>query len=93
MISELDVNDYEDIIDYIEWQDYTDGQSMITRECMEEEWDTISLELKRRILAVDHMVVDRYADVYENDNKYTRKFLALIKKRIQQEDFDPTLCH
>lgn len=91
MITSHDVKCYEDIIDYLEWGDDTAGYSVGGRMRFEREWDTISPELKQRILAVDRIVLERHTEAYDVD-RY-KEYIATIRKRLEQEDFDPTLCH
>ena len=51
MIGKVDVEDYEDIIDYFETDSDLDELEIVSRLSMEDDWDTASPELKLRILA------------------------------------------
>lgn len=79
MITNLDVKQYEYIIDYFETDDTTDEQEMFNRLGMEEEWDSISEAFKQRILAVDKIVLERYADWF--DYNVFNKYIKCIRKR------------
>jgi hypothetical protein len=84
MVGKADVKDYEDIIDYFEWQDGSDEIEIVARLRFEREWDTIAPELKERILAVDRIVLERFADLYEDD--LTKRYIDTIKKRLELEE-------
>lgn len=84
MVGKADVKDYEDIIDYFEWQDGSDELEIVARLRFEREWDTIAPELKERILAVDRIVLERFADLYEDD--LTKRYIDTIKKRLELEE-------
>jgi len=84
MVGKADVKDYEDIIDYFEWQDGSDELEIVARLRFEREWDTIAPELKERILAVDRIVMERYADLYDDD--LTKRYIDTIKKRLELEE-------
>lgn len=84
MATKYDVQCYEDIIDYFEWQDGSDELEIVSRLGFEKEWDTIAPELKERILAVDRLVLERYADLY--DDPLTKRYIATIKRRLEIED-------
>lgn len=84
MVGKADVKDYEDIIDYFEWQDGSDELEIVARLRFEREWDTIAPELKERILAVDRIVLERYADLYDDD--LTKRYIDTIKKRLELEE-------
>jgi hypothetical protein len=84
MVGKADVKDYEDIIDYFEWQDGSDELEIVARLRFEREWDTIAPELKERILAVDRIVLERFADLYEDD--LTKRYIATIRRRLEIEE-------
>ncbi len=79
MVDEYDVKCYEYIIDYFETDDSTDELEMFSRLSFEKEWDSIPLPLKQRILAVDKVVLEKYAD-YFNYNVFN-SYIACIKAR------------
>ncbi len=83
MVDELDVQHYEDIIDYFEWDDDTDIQEIYSRQRFEEEWETIPEELKQRILAVDNLVLERYQDWF--DYNVFIDYIKMIKNRQRIE--------
>lgn len=83
MVVELEVKQYEYIIDYFETDDSTDEQEMFNRLGMEEEWDGIPEALKQRILAVDKIVLERYADLF--DYNVFNKYIKCIRKRQELE--------
>lgn len=83
MVDELDVQHYEDIIDYFEWDDDTDIQEIYSRQRFEEEWETIPEELKQRILAVDNLVLERYHDWF--DYNVFIDYIKMIKNRQRIE--------
>jgi hypothetical protein len=84
MVGKADVKDYEDIIDYFEWQDGSDELEIVARLRFEREWNTIAPELKERILAVDRIVLERYADWFEYD--LFKRYIATIKRRLELEE-------
>ena len=84
MIGKVDVEDYEDIIDYFETDSDLDELEIVSRLSMEDDWDTATPELKQRILAVDSLVLERYADWFEYD--LFKRYIATIKRRLQLEE-------
>lgn len=84
MIGKVDVEDYEDIIDYFETDSDLDELEIVSRLSMEDDWDTATPELKQRILAVDNLVLERYADWFEYD--LFKRYIATIKRRLQLEE-------
>ncbi|HRS50778.1 MAG TPA: hypothetical protein P5222_08780 [Candidatus Cloacimonadota bacterium] len=83
MVTEYDVKCYEDIIDYLEWQDGTDELEIVSRLEFEKEWDSITTELKLRIMKVDKIVLDRYADWH--DDYLFKRYIDTIKARLAKE--------
>ncbi|MCK9557335.1 MAG: hypothetical protein PHO85_03990 [Candidatus Cloacimonetes bacterium] len=83
MVAEIEVRQYEYIIDYFEGDDATDELEMFNRLGMEEEWDTIPEDFKQRILAVDKIVLERYADWF-NYNVFN-KYIECIRHRQELE--------
>jgi hypothetical protein len=84
MIGNVDVKDYEDIIEYFETDDDADELEIVSRLSMEDDWETATPELKERILAVDRIVLERYADLY--DDPLTKRYIATIKRRLELEE-------
>ena len=82
MVDEIEVRQYEYILDYFENDDSTDEQEMFSRLLMDKEWDTIPEPLKQRILAVDKLVLEKYADWF-NYNVFNQ-YIACIKARLEQ---------
>ncbi len=83
MVVEVEVKQYEYILDYFENDDSTDEQEMFSRIIMDKEWDSISEPLKQRILAVDKVVLEKYADWF-NYNVFN-EYIACIKARVEAE--------
>ncbi|MDD3536180.1 MAG: hypothetical protein PHC50_08560 [Candidatus Cloacimonetes bacterium] len=83
MVGEHCVKQYEYIIDYLKDDDSTDIQEIYNREGMEEEWDSIPEPLKQRILAVDKIVLERYADYF--DYQIFKDYIKMIRARLQME--------
>ena len=83
MVAEIEVRQYEYIIDYFEDDDSTDEQEMFNRLGMEEEWDTIPEAFKQRILAVDKIVLQRYADWF--DYNVFNSYIKCIRHRQELE--------
>ncbi|MFW5627911.1 MAG: hypothetical protein ACOCG6_01600 [Candidatus Cloacimonadaceae bacterium] len=79
MVGEHCVKQYEYIIDYFETDDSTDIQEIYNRESMEKYWDTIPDHLKKRILAVDTIVLERYADWFEY--QIFKDYIKMIRNR------------
>lgn len=79
MTTEYEVKKYEYIIDYLETDDSTDIQEIYNREGMEKEWETIPEHLKKRILAVDAIVLDHYADYF--DYQIFKDYIKMIRNR------------
>ena len=84
MVGKADVKDYEDIIDYFEWQDGSDELEIVARLRFEREWDTIAPELKERILAVDRIVLERHVEAY--DAERYKEYIATIRRRLEIEE-------
>lgn len=82
-VGEHCVRCYEYIIDYFEDDDSTDEQEMFSRLRFEEEWDTIPEAFKQRILAVDKIVLERYADWF--DYNVFNSYIKCIKQRQELE--------
>jgi len=83
MVAEIEVRQYEYIIDYFEGDDATDELEMFNRLGMEEEWDSIPEAFKQRILAVDKIVLERYADWF--DYNVFNKYIKCIRHRQELE--------
>lgn len=79
MTTEYEVKKYEYIIDYLETDDSTDIQEIYNREGMEKEWDTIPEHLKKRILAVDAIVLEHHADDF--DYQIFKDYIKMIRNR------------
>lgn len=84
MIGNVDVKDYEDIIEYFETDDDADELEIVSRLSMEDDWETATPELKERILAVDRIVLERFADWFEYD--LFKRYIATIKRRLELEE-------
>ena len=82
-VTEYDVKCYEYILDYLETDDSTDEIEILSRIIIDKEWDSISPELKNRILAVDKIVLEKYADYFSYD--LWKEHLAMIKARVDSE--------
>ena len=82
-VTEYDVKCYEYILDYLETDDSTDEIEILSRIIIDKEWDSISPDLKNRILAVDKIVLEKYADYFSYD--LWKVYLALIKARVDSE--------
>ena len=83
MTTDIDVRQYEYIIDYFEGDDSTDELEMFSRLGFEEEWDTIPEAFKQRILAVDKIVLQRYADWF--DYNVFNSYIKCIRHRQELE--------
>ncbi|MDD3535942.1 MAG: hypothetical protein PHC50_07350 [Candidatus Cloacimonetes bacterium] len=83
MVGNHCVKNYEYIIDYLETDDSTDIQEIYSRQRFEEEWDSIPEPLKQRILAVDKIVLERYADWF--DYQLFKDYIKMIRNRLQIE--------
>ena len=79
MVVEYEVKCYEYILDYFDTDDTTDEQEIISRLMMEKEWDTIPEDFKKRILAVDKIVIDKYADWF--DYWLFKEYIRVIRAR------------
>lgn len=84
MVDEYDVFCYELILKYFETDDSTDEQEMFSRLIMDKEWDTIPEPFKQRILAVDRVVLEKYADWF-NYNVFN-DYIACIKARVKASE-------
>ncbi len=82
-VGEHCVRCYEYIIDYFEDDDSTDELEMFSRLGFEEEWDTIPEAFKQRILAVDKIVLQRYADWF--DYNVFNSYIKCIRQRQELE--------
>jgi len=84
MVDELDVKHYEYIIDYFKNDDSCDELEMFSRLRFDEEWEGIPEHLKKRILAVDKIVLERFHSIldYPTFNKY----IACIRARVKREE-------
>ncbi|HOH98825.1 MAG TPA: hypothetical protein PL188_11040 [Candidatus Cloacimonadota bacterium] len=82
-VGEHCVRCYEYIIDYFEDDDSTDEQEMFSRLGFEEEWDSIPEAFKQRILAVDKIVLQRYADWF--DYNVFNSYIKCIRHRQELE--------
>jgi hypothetical protein len=80
MVDEYDVYCYELILKYFETDDSTDEQEMFSRLSMDKEWDSIPEPFQQRILAVDKIVLEKYADWF-NYNVFN-DYIACIKARL-----------
>lgn len=83
IVTEYDVRCYEYILDYLEEDDPTDELEVISRLRFEKNWDEITEELKQRILAVDKVVVEKYAGNF--NYPLWQEYIAKIKARINDE--------
>ena len=83
MTDAYDVKCYELLPKYFDMDDTTDEQELFNRLGMEKEWDTIPEDLKQRILAVDNIVLERYADWF--DYNVFNEYIKCIKNRQQIE--------
>ena len=83
MVDYIDVKQYEYILDYFEDDDATDEQEMFSRFRFEREWDTIEESIKQRILAVDKIVLEKYAGWF-NYNVFN-DYIKCIKNRQKIE--------
>ncbi|NLO43430.1 MAG: hypothetical protein GX106_00505 [Candidatus Cloacimonetes bacterium] len=79
MVGEHCVKNYEYIIDYLETDDSTDIQEIYSRQTFEKEWDTIPEHLKKRILAVDAIVLEHHADDF--DYQIFKDYIKMIRNR------------
>jgi SPP1 gp7 family putative phage head morphogenesis protein len=84
MVGEIDVRQYEYILDYFANDDSCDELEMFSRLRFEQEWDSIPEPFKQRILAVDRIVLEKYADWF-NYNVFN-EYIACIKARLELED-------
>jgi hypothetical protein len=83
MVGEYDVYCYELILSYFKTDDSTDEQEMFSRLRFDKEWDSIPESFKQRILAVDKVVLEKYADWF-NYNVFN-DYIACIKARLKTE--------
>jgi hypothetical protein len=84
MIGKHDVISYERIIRYFERDDDADELEIVSRLSMEDDWETATPELKERILAVDRIVLERFADWFEYD--LFKRYIATIRRRLEIEE-------
>lgn len=82
-VTEYDVKCYEYILDYLETDDSTDEIEILSRIIIDKEWDSISPKLKNRILAIDKVELEKYADYFSS--ALWKEYLALIKARVDSE--------
>jgi len=88
MIGNNDVIGYERIIEYFETDSDLDEVEIVSRLSMEDDWDTATPELKRRILAVDKIVLERFADWF--DYPLFKRYINTIKARLERHSgLDP----
>ena len=83
MVTDYEVKNYEYIIDYFDTDDSTDELEILVRMRFEKEWDGIPPHLQKRILAVDKIVLERYADYF--DYQLFKDYIKLIRNRLQIE--------
>lgn len=79
-ITEYEVQCYEYILDYLAEDDPTDELEVISRLRFEDNWGEIPEELKQRILAVDKVVVEKYAETFSYP--LWKEYIAKIKARL-----------
>ncbi len=95
MVVEYEVKCYELLPKYFDMDDTTDEQELFNRLAMEKEWDTIPEALKQRILAVDKIVLERYADWF--DYNVFNDYIKCIKQRQELENVEavavPPACN
>ena len=82
-ITDYDVCCYEYILDYLAEDDPTDELEVISRLRFEKNWDEITEELKQRILAVNKLVVEKYAGNFSYP--LWQEYIAKIKARLNGE--------
>lgn len=82
-VTNYDVKCYELLPKYFDMDDTTDEQELFNRLGMEKEWDSIPETLKQRILAVDKIVLENYADWF-NYNVFN-DYIRTIRKRLEIE--------
>jgi len=78
MVTEYDVHCYEFILDYLKENDPADEMEIISRLSYEKQWENIPDDLKQRILAVDKIILDKYADKFSYPLYKT--FIDTLKK-------------
>lgn len=83
MTDEYDVKCYELLPKYFDTNDTTDEQELFNRLAMERDWDSLPEALKQRILAVDKIVLERYADWF--DYNVFNDYLKCIRHRWELE--------
>ena len=81
--SESIVKQYEDILDYLPLNDDANGFEVVSRLKIEEEWDFLPDIYKQRILAVDKVVVEKYAGNF--NYPLWKEYIAKIKARLDYE--------
>ncbi|HQO18649.1 MAG TPA: hypothetical protein PLJ85_05670 [Candidatus Cloacimonas sp.] len=74
------VKQYEDILDYLSVQDDAHGFEVVSRLQIEEEWEDLPENYKQRILAVDKIVLEKYADLFSYP--LWKEYIAKIGARI-----------
>ena len=84
MIGNNDVIGYERIIEYFETDSDLDEVEIVSRLSMDKEWNTATPELKQRILAVDKIVLERFADWFEYP--LFKRYIACINARLEAEE-------
>ncbi len=82
-ITEYEVRCYEYILDYLAEDDPSDELEVISRLRFEDNWEEITEELKQRILAVDKVVVEKYADNFSYPLR--QEYISKIKARLNGE--------
>ena len=74
------VKQYEDILDYLSVQDDAHGFEVVSRLQIEEEWEDLPANYKQRILEVDKIVLEKYADLFSYP--LWQEYIAKIGARI-----------
>jgi len=80
VVTEYDVRCYEYILDYLKTDDSTDEIEILCRLLFDEHWDEIEPGLKKRILAVDKIVLEKYAELFSYP--LWKEYIAKIGARI-----------
>ena len=76
-VTKYDVKCYGFLLDYLEKNDPADEIEVISRLSYEKEWDSITLELKQKILEIDKIILDKYSSNF--NYPLWKRFIQILK--------------
>ncbi len=80
MVTQYDVKCYSFLPDYLKENDPTDEIEILSRLSFEKDWNSIPSALQQKILEIDKIILDKYADKYAYPLYKT--FISTLKKHL-----------